>query len=45
MPLWLGEGFAVGADFLHTLGFTPGGETEQIVKAVEKAGEAKTPAS
>jgi len=40
VPLWLGEGFAVGEDFLHTLGFTPGGETTQIIKAVEKVGEA-----
>lgn len=36
VPLWLGDSFAVGEDFLHALGFTPGGETEQIVKVVEK---------
>ena len=36
VPLWLGESFATGEAFLRTLGFTPGGETEQIVKAVEK---------
>lgn len=41
VPLWLGDSFAVGLDFLRTLGFTPGGETEQIVKAVEKVGEAE----
>ena len=35
IPLWIGETFAVGADFLAKLGFTPGGETEQIVRAVE----------
>jgi phosphatidate phosphatase APP1 len=38
VPLWLGDSYAVGAAFLHTLGFTPGGETEQIVRAVEGAG-------
>ena len=36
IPLWLGDSFAVGQDFLDALGFTPGGETEQIVRAVEK---------
>jgi phosphatidate phosphatase APP1 len=36
IPLWLGDSFAVGEDFLHAAGFTPGGETEQIVRAVEK---------
>ena len=36
MPLWLGDSFAVGKDFLAAAGFTPGGETEQIVRAVEK---------
>lgn len=36
VPLWLGDSFAVGEEFLCTLGFTPGGETEQIVKVVEK---------
>jgi len=40
VALWLGDSFAVGEQFLHALGFTPGGETEQIVKAVEKAGVA-----
>ena len=35
MPLWLGDSFAVGQDFLAAAGFTPGGETEQIVRAVE----------
>ena len=37
VPLWLGDSYAVGAAFLRTLGFTPGGETEQIVRAVEHA--------
>ena len=36
VPLWLGDSFAVGKDFLAAAGFTPGGETEQIVRAVEK---------
>ncbi|RPF71492.1 phosphatase domain-containing protein [Aurantiacibacter spongiae] len=36
VPLWLGETYVEGRDFLDTVGFTPGGETEQIVKAVEK---------
>ena len=36
VPVWLGDSFEIGLDFLRTLGFTPGGETEQIVKAVEK---------
>ena len=35
VPLWLGDSYAIGEDFLHALGFTPGGETEQIVRAVE----------
>lgn len=36
VPLWLGDSYAVGKDFLRAVGFTPGGETEQIVRAVEK---------
>lgn len=36
VPLWLGDSFGVGEDFLATAGFTPGGETEQIVRAVER---------
>lgn len=43
VPIWLGDSFAVGLDFLRTLGFTPGGETEQIVKAVEKVNNAEVP--
>ena len=35
IPLWMGEDFATGERFLRELGFTPGGETEQIVRAVE----------
>ena len=35
VPLWLGDSYEVGLVFLRTLGFTPGGETEQIVRVVE----------
>ena len=38
VPLWLGDSYEVGLAFLRTLGFTPGGETEQIVRVVEKVG-------
>ncbi len=41
VPLWLGASFAEGLDFLTELGFTPGGETEQIVRTVEKIETAK----
>lgn len=44
VPLWLGENYAVGLSFLRTLGFTPGGETEQIVRAVEKVMDESEPA-
>lgn len=46
VPLWLGDSYAVGLEFLQTLGFTPGGETEQIVRAVEgyASGARETPA-
>ena len=40
VPIWLGDSYEIGLDFLRTLGFTPGGETEQIVKTVEKVSEA-----
>ena len=36
IPLWLGDSWESGQDFLRSVGFTPGGETEQIVRAVEK---------
>ena len=39
VPLWLGRTYEDGIDFLRTLGFTPGGETEQIVRTVEQAGD------
>ncbi|KLI64686.1 phosphatase domain-containing protein [Aurantiacibacter marinus] len=41
VPLWLGESYEQGVDFLGELGFTPGGETEQIVRTVEKVETAK----
>jgi hypothetical protein len=37
VPLWLGESYAIGEQFLRVIGFTPGGETEQIVHTVEQA--------
>ena len=43
IPLWMGEDFATGADFLAELGFTPGGETEQIVRAVEQVPPSSDP--
>jgi phosphatidate phosphatase APP1 len=43
VALWLGDSFAIGEQFLHALGFTPGGETEQIVKVVEKVEGAQAP--
>jgi len=36
VPLWLGDSWESGQHFLRAVGFTPGGETEQIVRAVEK---------
>lgn len=41
IPLWLGQTYDEGMDFLDQLGFTPGGETEQIVKVVQHEDEAK----
>ena len=40
VPLWRGSSYAIGADFLDSLGFTAGGETAQIVATMK---EAKTP--
>ncbi|HUQ13339.1 MAG TPA: phosphatase domain-containing protein [Novosphingobium sp.] len=39
VELWSGESWDVGADFLAALGFTPGGETAQIVEAIDQAKE------
>ena len=36
VPLWLGDSFAVGRELLRAAGFAQGGETEQIVRAVER---------
>lgn len=41
VPMWLGKTYDDGIDFLRTLGFTPGGETEQIVRTVDQGGTAK----
>ncbi len=41
IPLWLGESFAEGIDFLRQSGFSPGDETEQIVRVVEKVETSK----
>ena len=43
VPFWLGEDYVEGERFLRSLGFTPGGETEQIVRAVEKVETASGP--
>ncbi len=37
VPLWLGPDYRAGSDFLRTIGVTPGGETERIVRAVSAA--------
>lgn len=39
VPVWTGSSYDVGQDFLRTLGFTPGGETERLIEATE--GEAR----
>lgn len=44
VPLWTGSDYAIGADFLATLGFTAGGETTRIVEAIEAVGTAPAPA-
>lgn len=36
VPLWLGDDFATGRDFLRAIGISTSGETAQIVKAVQK---------
>lgn len=38
VPLWLGDDFATGKDFLRTIGISTAGETAQIVKTVQKEG-------
>ena len=36
VPLWMGASYEIGQDFLRAAGFTPGGETEQIVTTTEE---------
>jgi phosphatidate phosphatase APP1 len=36
VPLWLGDDFATGSEFLRTIGISTTGETAQIVKTVQK---------
>lgn len=38
VPLWLGRDYTTGARFLRAIGATPGGQTEQIVRAVSAQG-------
>lgn len=39
VPLWLGDTYGVCREFLDTAGFTPGGETEAIMRAVGRRNE------
>jgi phosphatidate phosphatase APP1 len=39
VPLWMGPDYEAGDDFLRAIGVTPGGETEQIVRTLGKAGQ------
>lgn len=39
VPLWLGESYAVGAEFLRSIGVSADGETEQIMRVVERGGD------
>ncbi len=36
IPLWMGEDYETGLKFLAANGFTPSGETQQIVKTVDR---------
>ena len=36
IPLWMGADYATGLKFLRANGFTPSGETQQIVEAVDR---------
>ena len=40
VPLWMGEDYETGLEFLAANGFTPSGETQQIVKTVDRVPEA-----
>ncbi|GGD62384.1 DUF2183 domain-containing protein [Erythrobacter arachoides] len=39
IPLWLGRSYDEGLDFLRSIGVTPGGETEHIVRTVERVAD------
>lgn len=39
IPLWMGDDYETGLAFLRANGFTPSGETQQIVRAVERVEE------
>jgi len=39
IPLWMGEDYETGLEFLAANGFTPSGETQQIVKTVDRVEE------
>ena len=41
VPLWLGDDFATGKDFLRAIGISTEGETAQIVKTVQDAAQDK----
>ncbi len=41
IPLWMGEDYATGLEFLAANGFTPSGETQQIVKTVDRVPDAE----
>ncbi|GGD34785.1 phosphatase domain-containing protein [Croceicoccus pelagius] len=43
IPLWLGDSFDVGADFLDRIGVSPVGDTAQIVETIEEEGPAAGP--
>ena len=38
VPLWLGDDWSTGQEFLREIGLAGGGEAEEIVKTVEKVG-------
>ena len=44
VPLWMGADYATGLDFLSANGFTKGGETERIVKTVDRICDEADPA-
>ena len=43
VPLWIGDSYKVGEDFLDRIGVTPGGETTQIVHTVEDVDDPPEP--